>query len=168
MIKKYVDDYGFPCLDIRALSGGSISVTHYRNNLTDIGLISINNGVGLGGSNYIRTVEDFQQHFDSVHRIVWLNDEEKQAVLAFFTEMESLTKDMIKVRERFMVKKAYNDGKIDYTFSDITDLGFTLHTKLEITVSIPSNWSVDNAWSALFDILNPKQLSTDERFSLER
>lgn len=163
MFRRHIDEYGFDRVELKAADGGSVRITYFANSVTDIALISIQNGSGLGYSDYVRSVDDVERNITSVNGISWITIEDKQLLTDFFVYIKNETRKQLKVRARFDVSKGYSEGKIDYTFTEKTPEGSSLPTKVEIKVSIPSEWSLDNAWSAFFKLLNPDLKSFSEQ-----
>jgi hypothetical protein len=166
-IKRYIDDYGFDCLEVFASGGGHKNIT-FHGGFTDIASVTSSNGVGLGSSDYIRNVDDVQRHLNGVNQTVWLDEKEKEVIIAFLHEITTKTLAFLKVKDRFHVKKSYTDGKGVYTFTEKPDAVITLHAEISITIAIPSGWDESNAWRALLDVLNPTSISSEERFGLKQ
>jgi hypothetical protein len=81
-------EYGFEEIKVTPIEGGRVVITKYGGTV-DIGSKSSINPHGLGGSEWIRNQADIDNHINSIKRTVWLNDEEKGALIQFLTDMKT-------------------------------------------------------------------------------
>jgi hypothetical protein len=91
-IKLVLSDIGnYPKIQVTTEKGGYFSVTDYRSDGRgediDIGYITQSNTQGIGGGTYIKNRESLDQQILYVNQTSWLNDEEKEAIIAFFEMM---------------------------------------------------------------------------------
>jgi hypothetical protein len=81
-----IDRYGFKHFEVSNEQGGHVSIICFADNGVDIGLISIMNGRGLGGADYVRNLKDTQRHIKHINQIVWLTKEDKDALVEFIND----------------------------------------------------------------------------------
>ncbi|WP_020621165.1 hypothetical protein [Paenibacillus daejeonensis] len=78
------NENGFREVELDAASGGRIVIADYgKEYVTDIGSVSSVNVHGLGGAEWIRSVEDIERHVKDIENTRWLSDEEKRSCIDF-------------------------------------------------------------------------------------
>jgi hypothetical protein len=80
----------FEEIKVTPIEGGRVVISNYTtlSGTGDIGSKSSINPHGLGGSEWIRNQADIDNHINSIKRTVWLNDEEKEALIQFLEDMK--------------------------------------------------------------------------------
>lgn len=87
--KISTDEYGFRNLMVTPKDGGRISISHYGGE-SDIGYISSINKHGMGGSEYVRNLDDINNHSKGFMRTVWLNAEEISTLILFLESFRTV------------------------------------------------------------------------------
>lgn len=90
-IELSVSEYGFPKIVVQTEEGGRITINDYRKESTngfDIGTVHMMNSKGLYGSNYICNHEAIEKHINNMHRVIWINDQERNALITFLELMK--------------------------------------------------------------------------------
>jgi hypothetical protein len=85
----FTDVGNFPQIMIHTEKGGTYSIVDYRKDGedVDIGRVSVMNGRGMGGGDYIRSRKDIDRHVKNAHETIWINSEERSSIIAFLEMM---------------------------------------------------------------------------------
>lgn len=84
MLKTWTDEHGFKIAELAAKGGGRVVISNFgKKYVTDIGSVSSVNPNGLGGNDWVRSVEDIERHVKEIERSRWLTEEEKRSCIDF-------------------------------------------------------------------------------------
>lgn len=84
MFKIRMDEHGFRIAELAAAGGGRVVISDFgKEYVTDIGSVSSVNPNGLGGNEWIRSVEDIERHVKDIEKSRWLTAEEKRSCIDF-------------------------------------------------------------------------------------
>lgn len=84
MLKIRTDEHGFKIAELAASGGGRVVISNFgKRYVTDIGSVSSVNPNGMGGNDWVRSVEDIERHVNDIERTRWLNTDEKRACIGF-------------------------------------------------------------------------------------
>lgn len=82
--KVYTDEHGFKIMELAADAGGRVVISNYgKGYKIDIGSVSSVNPNGLGGNEWVRSLEDISRHIENINKMTWLSKEEKRACVNF-------------------------------------------------------------------------------------
>lgn len=90
MIMRETDENGYKTVRATTSKGGRVSITEYgKDSEVDIGGVSIMNEHGLGGRNWIRDINDIENHIKRVRIITWITQKDKDELIEFLNSMKN-------------------------------------------------------------------------------
>lgn len=150
-IEQNVDDYGFSEITVTTKDGGRVKITYFGG-FSDIGSFLISNGGGLGGSDYIRSLEDIPRAEQAIRGITWIEVGSKDVLVRFLQHLNKAAIASIKLLSAFNVTQSYVQGGVAYLYTRKENP----RSSLSFTITVPSGWNESAAWSEAMRTLNPE------------
>jgi len=83
-------DNGIRTYELTSKIGGHIVIGDFgAENVIDIGMVSIRNAHGLGVSEWIRSVEEIENHISTIKQTWWLTPSEREECIDFLHSIKS-------------------------------------------------------------------------------